>query len=151
MSQQLPERAADQKKALAEAVKKENRSISSEVAALRAKLPRYKKKASAAPKENHLSKKLGELEKMWDDRLQLRQKEKNLRKREALLEKQRAETEEYLKSLPEQIFGTCLELVKGNKAVPPGFCTNIPAEALEKAIKIELNWREDDGSASHDR
>ena len=138
---QVPEQAAARKKKLDEAVKKENRSISGEIAALRAVLRRYRKDEPGPPKESSLLTDLGKLEKMWNDLRVQEKKENTLRKKADDLKKLRTETEDYLKTLPSQLFGTCLDLVKENQDVPAGFCTEISPEALEKAIKIEMKWR----------
>lgn len=147
----VPSQADARKKELVEAIGEGKRSISAEVAALCAQMPRYKKDGSDTSEEHPLAERLRRLEARWKDLVQRKDKETVLEQKSASLKKLRAEAEEHLKNLPPQLFGSCLEKVRENKGVPPGFCTKISDEMLKKAIKIELNWREDHGSASHDR
>lgn len=147
----FPKTATARKKKLVEAVEKGKRSISAEVAVLCAGLPLYKKDESAPPEEHPLARSLKRLEKRWNDLQERKKKEIILRQKAAVRDKLRAETEGYLETLPPQLFRSCLEKVKKNEGVSPGFCTKISVERLEKAIKIEPYWREDHGSTSNDR
>ncbi|MBQ7694349.1 MAG: hypothetical protein IJT50_04435 [Lentisphaeria bacterium] len=138
---EVPPKAGARKKKLAEAVAKGKRSISDEVAALCAELPRYKKDGSDTSGEHPLAEGLRRLGERWKDMVQRKDKEKILERKTAAIKKLQAETEEHLQTLPPQLFGTCLDQVKKNQGVSPGFCTKISDEMLKKAIMIELDWR----------